>query len=42
MWGHQEAVARLESGFWLNELLHALRNSGEVPDTDGIFLTGKA
>ncbi|MGJ4765235.1 YbhB/YbcL family Raf kinase inhibitor-like protein, partial [Bifidobacterium longum LL6991] len=23
-------------------LLHALRNSGEAPDTDGIFLTGKA
>ena len=27
----------LNQGFWLNELLHALRNSGEVPDTDGIF-----
>ncbi|MBW3088273.1 YbhB/YbcL family Raf kinase inhibitor-like protein [Bifidobacterium sp. 82T24] len=35
----------LSGGFWMNELVHALRNAnaaGDVPDQDAIFLTGKA
>ena len=42
VWATKKPLPGLNQGFWLNELLHALRNSGEVPDTDGIFLTGKA
>ncbi|PJM72382.1 YbhB/YbcL family Raf kinase inhibitor-like protein [Bifidobacterium primatium] len=35
----------LNGGFWMNELVHALRDAnaaGDVPDQDAIFLTGKA
>ena len=42
VWATKKPLPGLNQGFWLNELLHALRNSGEAPDTDGIFLTGKA
>ena len=42
VWATKKPLPGLNQGFWLNELLHALRASGETPDTDGIFLTGKA
>lgn len=42
VWGTKEPLPGLNQGFWLNEMLHALRNSGETPDQGGIFVTGKA
>lgn len=38
----KEPLPGLNQGFWMNELLHRLRESGEHADQAGIFLTGKA
>lgn len=42
VWGTTKPLPGLNQGFWLNELLHAVRNCGETPDQGGIFVTGKA
>ncbi|KAA8820938.1 YbhB/YbcL family Raf kinase inhibitor-like protein [Bifidobacterium vespertilionis] len=42
VWATEKPLPGLNQGFWLNELLHALRGCGEAPDSDGIFLTGRA
>ena len=41
-WATKDPLPGLHQGFWLNELLHALRSCGETPDTDGVFLKGLA
>lgn len=42
VWGTARPLPGLNQGFWLNELLHAVSDSGETPDQGGIVVTGKA
>ncbi|KAB5606040.1 YbhB/YbcL family Raf kinase inhibitor-like protein [Bifidobacterium jacchi] len=42
VWATKRPLAGLNQGFWLNEMLHVLRECGETPDQGGIFVTGRA
>lgn len=42
VWGTAKPLPGLNQGFWMNELLHAVRGCGQTPDQGGIVITGRA
>ncbi|MCI1832936.1 MAG: YbhB/YbcL family Raf kinase inhibitor-like protein [Bifidobacterium sp.] len=42
VWATENPLPELSQGFWLNELLHGVRDYGGTIDQAGIFLTGRA
>ena len=42
VWATKQPLPGLNQGFWLNELLRGLRESGENPDQGVMFVTGRA
>ncbi|KFI68162.1 YbhB/YbcL family Raf kinase inhibitor-like protein [Bifidobacterium magnum] len=42
VWGSTKPLEGLENGFWMNEMIHAMRKSQYVCDEGAMFITGKA
>ena len=42
VWATTQPVPGLNQGFWLNELMHGLREKVQPVDQGGMFVTGKA
>lgn len=42
VWGTAKPLPGVQAGFWMNELLHALRDCDGTVDSGGIVVTGKA
>lgn len=41
-WGTHDPLPGLEQGFWMNDMMHALRDCNDVRDEGAMFLVGKA
>lgn len=42
VWGSTKPLEGVDNGFWMNDMIHAMRRSPDICDEGAIFLTGKA